>query len=178
MGNTFCQFMHEKKILRAIEKFTKDGTVRNMLSTHRHIAYMQDSYGVVTRLKYRSTIYKTVYMVSEDYTDRGLDYPYVVGCKVVIKYDSGLPWGRRGFRPTRYHNRVGFCVGGNDSYMYILMDNMYGTDLVVKGKLYGNVRLYDGRRENVGRGLGNAHYMWARRSGHWRGMDIIGRRLY
>ena len=123
-------------------------------------------------------VYKTVYAVLENYTDRGLEYPYEVGCKVVVKYDNNLPRGRRGFRPTRYHNRVGFCVGRNDSYMYILMDNAYRTDLVVKGKSRGNVRLYDGRRNAVEQGLGNAHYMWAQRDGCWRGMDIIGRRLY
>ena len=178
-GNTFCLFLHERKILRRIEEYTGGiGTVRNMMSTHRRIAFMKDRYGIVSRLKFRSTVYETVFAVSDNYTDRGLFYPYEVGCKVVVTYDNDLPYGRRGFRSTKYHNRVGFCVGGNDRYMYILMDDAYGASLVVRVKEYGNVRLYDGRRNSVGRGPGNAHYLWARREGHWKGMDIVGRRIY
>ena len=50
---------------------------------------------------------------------------FKVGHRLVVTKDRAKPYHSRGFRASRTHKKLGFCVGGDGRHVHVLMG---GTD--------------------------------------------------
>ena len=160
IGNLFCVILKSNRLTDRLEGFTRDGLVRNAMSTSTMMVDLgflltqrpnaeADGARVPQRNLYKNMLLVDLRPYSSRYVIK-LNYGFKMGHRLTLKDNNVIPYKRKEFRASRWHREAGFCVGGNGHHVHVLVGDIYGeeNEQEVLTKEYKNMGIYNIRSEN------------------------------